>query len=91
MTLHQQVNDLRLWQSVGVERSTGFATGAIGQNVVPGYTLVDATVGITISKNWEVSVRVENLFAQHYLLTSSFGSDYSTAPQAVYANVTAKF
>lgn len=90
-TFRQQAGGLGLWQSVGVERSTGFATGSSGQNVVPGYTLVDAALGVTIARNWEASVRIENLFDEHYLLTSSFGSDYSTAPRMWFVNLAARF
>lgn len=90
-TLRQHLGRYGLWQSLAAERSSGFATGLAGAGGVSGFTLVEAAAGATIGRTWEASVRVENLLGERYLLTSSFGSDFSTAPRAVYGTVTARF
>ena len=80
-----------LWESFSVERLTPYYTGAAEAGRVDGYTLASAAVGASIGRMWEASLRVENLFDERYLATSSYGVAYSTMPRAYFATVTAKF
>lgn len=50
-------------------------------------TLVDLAVGWAITRTWEVSVRLDNLFDEHYEVTP----DYTTSGRALYAGAAARF
>lgn len=96
LTLRQEWS-WRLWESVGVERTTGFATGAGGMGVVPGSTLVSAAVGADAGpllpgiESLAFSVRVENLLDERYVLTSNAWGEYSTPPRAYYATLAVRY
>jgi vitamin B12 transporter len=90
-TLRQEFSSWGLWESLTVERLTPYFTGAGESGRVDGYTLASAAVGATIGRRWEASVRVENLFDERYLATSSYGVAYSTTPRSYYASLTARF
>lgn len=83
--------DVGLWESLSVERLTPYYTGNAESGRVDGYTLASAAVGTTIGRMWEASLRIENLFDEQYLATSSYGVAYSTMPRSYYATVTARF
>lgn len=89
--LRQEFSSWGLWESLTVERLTPYFTGAGESGRVDGYTLASAAVGVSIGRMWEASLRVENLFDERYLATSSYGVAYSTMPRSYFASVTAKF
>jgi vitamin B12 transporter len=80
-----------MWESLSVERLSSYYSGASEAGRVDGYTLASAAVGASIGRMWEASLRVENLFDERYLATSSYGVAYSTMPRSYFATVTAKF
>lgn len=92
--LRQPVDGGAIRASVGYERSSGFATKLHGQEVISGFGLADAAIGLEFAGGWDVGFRVENLFDEKYIITKTTQpspADYSTAPRSYYVDIGVRF
>jgi vitamin B12 transporter len=74
------------WARLGYTYRGTSPTGT-GEEKLDAASVVDAAIGATITRIWEASVRVENLFDDHYEVNSS----YTTSGLAIYGGVAARF
>lgn len=81
----------KTWQTVGVRRSTAYYSNISEQDRVDGETVADAALGLGIGEHWEATFRIDNLFNERYVVNSSFGTAYATAPRSYWLTVTGKF
>jgi len=74
------------WARIGYTYRGTSPTGN-GDEKLDAVSMVDAAVGAVLGKTWEASLRVENVFDQHYEVNSG----YTTAGMAIYGGVAARF
>lgn len=73
------------WVRIGFTRR-GAAPTTFG-TYIDWASVVNAAAGMALSKNWEISVRVDNVFDEDYEVTPG----YSTSGLAAYGGVAARF
>lgn len=86
MNHHSASVDWRIeWQLVG-KRNDRDATATL-----PGYGLVNASYKRRLNAEFELGVRLKNLFDQEYLLATSSSGDYSTEGRSGYLDLIYRF
>lgn len=74
------------WARVGYTYR-GTSPNGNGNEKLDAASIVDAALGVNLTRHWETSVRVENVFDEHYEVNSG----YTTPGLAMYVSTAARF